>query len=289
MKDRDAICDRYIRPLVPISTGIAPNLSNMQPFSALLFDVYGTLLISGAGDIGLNRQIPTKRMKDLQNLSRYYGIDRTPDDLATALTRAIEQSHAISKSQGIDYPEVDIVRIWQQVLGWEDPHVLKFFALAYELMVNPVYPMPGCEDLLLACKTRHVPMGIISNAQFYTVSLLERFFGTTLAKQGFDQRLLFYSWREGHAKPSVVMFDRAKTILLKMGIPAASVLYVGNDMRNDILPAASIGFKTALFAGDQRSLRQRESDQHCKTLTADLIVTDLRQLIAGSKDPYPRG
>jgi putative hydrolase of the HAD superfamily len=69
-----------------------------------------------------------------------------------------------------------------------------------------------------------------------------------------------------------------------MAIPAASVLYVGNDMRNDIVPAASVGFNTALFAGDQRSLRLRESDADCRNVTPDVIVTDLRQLIVGIDD-----
>jgi len=177
---------------------------------------------------------------------------------------------------------VDIVQVWRQVLGIDDLSLVKDFAIEYELIVNPVYPIPGFEELLMACKTRKVPMGIISNAQFYTVEVLERFFGTTLEMRGFDQRLLFFSWREGHAKPSNFMFDRAKEVLSGMGIPAASVLYVGNDMRNDILPAMEVGFKTALFAGDRRSLRQRESDGRCKDISPDLIVTDLRQLIAGT-------
>ena len=76
------------------------------------------------------------------------------------------------------------------------------------------------------------------------------------------------------------MFDRAKAILLRMGIPAAAVLFVGNDIRNDIWPAQAVGFKSALFAGDRRSLRQRQSDGRYKDVSPDLIVTDLRQLIA---------
>jgi putative hydrolase of the HAD superfamily len=161
---------------------------------------------------------------------------------------------------------------------------VKDFALEYELIINPVYPMPGLEHLLLACQTRKMPMGIISNAQFYTVDLLQMFLGATLEKRGLDHRLLFFSWREGHAKPSTVMFNRAKQVLVGRGIPAESVLVVGNDLRNDILPAKAVGFKTALFAGDRRSLRQRESDDRCRDVTPDLIVTDLRQLIAGTGD-----
>ena len=283
MMGRDAICERHIRPLAPIPTGVSPDLSKIHRFSAMLFDVYGTLLISQAGDIGFNLE-PTKRVDDLRNMLRRYGINQTPGRLADALHRSIERTHDISRRRGIDYPEVDIVQVWQQVLGLNDMNWVKDFALEYELIINPVYPMPGLEHLLLACQKRKMPMGIISNAQFYTVDLLQMFLGATLEKRGLDHRLLFFSWREGHAKPSTVMFNRAKQVLVGRGIPAESVLVVGNDLRNDILPAKAVGFKTALFAGDRRSLRQRESDDRCRDVTPDLIVTDLRQLIAGTGD-----
>ena len=281
MKAEDPIFKRHIHPLAPIPTGVAPELSKMDCFSAMLFDVYGTLLISRAGDIGFDRE-STEVLSGVRNLLLRSRINHTPDHLVDALNRSIARTHAIAREQGIGYPEVDIVQVWQKVLGMDDLSRVKKFALEYELIVNPVYPMPGLEHLLLACKNRKMPMGIISNAQFYTVDVLERFLGATLEIRGFDHRLLFFSWREGHAKPSTVMFERAKAVLFGMGIPAESVLVVGNDMRNDILPAQAVGFKTALFAGDRRSLRQRESDDCCRDLSPDLIVTDLRQLIAGT-------
>jgi putative hydrolase of the HAD superfamily len=285
MAGNDALYARHIRPLVPIPTAVAPDLSKMQPFSAILFDLYGTLLISGAGGIGFKRE-PLEREDGLKNVLRRYGFDNlTPDRLAERLNLAITHAHAIARRQGIDCPEVDIVRVWQQVLGLDDMAVAEDFAVEYELIVNPVYPMPGLEALLLACKTRKIPMGIISNAQFYTVSVLEWFLGEALEKWGLDRRLFFFSWREGHAKPSAYMFNRAKAALFDMGIPAASVLYVGNDMRNDILPARSVGLKTALFAGDRRSLRLRQSDRRCLDVRPDMIITDLRQLIADAGNP----
>ncbi len=42
---------------------------------------------------------------------------------------------------------------------------------------------------------------------------------------------------------------------------------------------AQLGLKTALFAGDQRSLRLREHDPRCSTLEPDLIITKLSQLL----------
>jgi putative hydrolase of the HAD superfamily len=280
MRDKRTIVERHLHPLVPVPTGVAPDLSAMQPVGAMLFDIYGTLLISGAGEVGVDREPPAKG-DGLSTLLRRYRIDRAPDLLAAALRDAIARSHADFRRQGIDSPEVDIVRIWRKVLGTDDMARIKDFALEYELIVNPVYPMPGLDALLTFCKGAGVPMGIISNAQFYTRFLLEFFLGATLPQRGFDPRLLFFSWREGHAKPSTFMFMRAKTVLLDMGIPAASVLYLGNDMLNDILPAGSVGFRTALFAGDRRSLRLRDAADRCRGLSPDLIVTDLRQLIAG--------
>jgi putative hydrolase of the HAD superfamily len=64
-----------------------------------------------------------------------------------------------------------------------------------------------------------------------------------------------------------------------MGLSTAACLYVGNDMLNDIYPAKQLGFQTALFAGDKRSLRLRTDDARCVNLFADLVLTDLGQLI----------
>lgn len=285
MTDSDAIsiCKRHILPLAPIPTGVTPDLSKMQHFSAMLFDVYGTLLVSGAGDISRNRG-DNGHMDALPDLLRRYTIDFSPQHLRGKLNAAIRNHHRIQRRLGIEFPEVDIVKVWADVLGWDQKSRIKNFALEYELIANPVYPMPALDDLLSACKNTNMPTGIISNSQFYTLLVLEWFLWGSLESKGFDGRLLFFSWREGHAKPSTVMFDKANNVLAGMGIPADSVLYVGNDMQNDVLPAASVGFKTALFAGDRRSLRRRASDNRCKDLRPDLIVTDLRQLIAGTGD-----
>jgi len=50
-------------------------------------------------------------------------------------------------------------------------------------------------------------------------------------------------------------------------------------MLNDIYPAQKVGFQTALFAGDKRSLRLRNDDPRCKNLKPDLVITDLIQLL----------
>ena len=51
-------------------------------------------------------------------------------------------------------------------------------------------------------------------------------------------------------------------------------------MLNDILPAAQVGFRTALCAADQRSLRLREDDSRVSQTVPDIVVTNLEEVIA---------
>ncbi len=75
------------------------------------------------------------------------------------------------------------------------------------------------------------------------------------------------------------MFKTASEKLKEISVPANLTLYAGNDMLNDIYPAKQAGFNTALFAGDARSLRLRKNTPECKNLSADLVITDLIQLL----------
>ncbi|MFO8111277.1 MAG: hypothetical protein R6T92_02100, partial [Desulfosalsimonadaceae bacterium] len=61
--------------------------------------------------------------------------------------------------------------------------------------------------------------------------------------------------------------------LFKYGIFPEDVLFLGNDMRNDILPARRIGFQTALFAGDRRSLRLCRDGPCCQDVRPEIIIT----------------
>ena len=275
---------RYLQPLEPIPTGIAAGLSKMKPCDAILFDVYGTLLVSGAGAIGQDPDIQSGQER-LAKLLQRYRIADTPRELKRALTHAIESEHAIRRKMGISFPEVDILCIWRAILKGLDGSLVQRFAMEYEWITNPVFPMPGAATVIRAGLTQKTPLGIISNAQLYTAWVLEDLFGEELYAQGFHSRLRFFSWQERHAKPGETMFWRARKTLESMGISPKSVLYVGNDMLNDTRPAAAVGFQTALFAGDLRSLRTRDGDERCRGLRPDLVVTDLRQLLAAAGLP----
>jgi putative hydrolase of the HAD superfamily len=50
-------------------------------------------------------------------------------------------------------------------------------------------------------------------------------------------------------------------------------------MLNDVAAASQAGFRTALYAGDRRSLRLRSGDDRIQRVQPDLVVTHLRQLM----------
>jgi len=269
---------KYIRPLQPIPTSLTPAGDLIHGIRCVLFDIYGTLFISGSGDIGSAEQ-NSPQLEEIGLLLAKFGIDKTPRALLDALHRAIEARHAALRHTGIDFPEVKIDRIWQQVLQAGDKDSIRQFAVEFELISNPVSPMPNLSDLLSACRRQGLWMGIISNAQFYTPWLFHWFLDSDPADLGFSPDLIFYSYLHAMAKPSPALFKMAAEKLKEKGIQPAAVLYIGNDMLNDIYPARNTGFKTALFAGDKRSLRLRTADPRCQNLTPDLVVTDLGQLI----------
>ncbi len=275
---RHDLIKAYLTPMSPQPTAMNPGGRLTETVRCILFDIYGTLFISGSGDIRMARDASPPISKLAQLLDRF-GVSIAPPALMEKLHRAIETSHRRLMRSGIDTPEIEIDKIWLQILEWDDIEQARQFAIEYELIVNPVYPMPNLSNLLAACRQKNLTMGLVSNAQFFTPFLFEWFLDADAHSLGFDSELIFLSYQLGYAKPSGVIFEKAAAAVNAKGIAPSAALVVGNDMLNDIYPAKQLGFQTALFAGDARSLRLRTDDRRCRNLSADLILTDLEQLI----------
>ncbi len=271
------LIEQYLHPLSTLPTSLSPRGSLKQNIECILFDIYGTLFISSSGDINWGQQNPPPHEQLKQLLARY-AIAESPRRILEKLHETIEARHGVLRNRGVDHPEVIIEHIWRQVLKINDLSTIKQFAVEFELITNPVGPMPHLASMLSACRKKNLLMGIISNAQFYTPFLFNWFLHSDIEALGFDPGLLFYSYRYEIAKPSPILFKMAAEQVAKKGIQPAAVLYIGNDMLNDIYPASAIGFQTALFAGDRRSLRLRGDDPRCADLRPELVLTDLGQL-----------
>jgi putative hydrolase of the HAD superfamily len=281
MKFKDLMAP-YVKPLHPVPTS-AQTMNNLRsPIRAILFDIYGTLFISGSGDISntekKQEQTSSQQISGIDSLLKKYGIVLNYSKLKERLSVAIKTDHAVSKEKGIDFPEIQIEQILMRVLSINDLEVARQVAVEYEMIVNPVYPMPHLQNTLKNLRTNDIQMGIISNAQFFTPYLFDLFCDDFPENLGFNPNLIFYSYEYGYAKPSLFLFEQASVELNHLGIRPDNILYVGNDMLNDIYAAHTVGFQTCLFAGDSRSLRLREDQSECALLKPDAIIKALNQL-----------
>lgn len=275
---------KHSSPLAPVATEVAPQLEPLSGLRAVLFDVYGTLVISASGDIGANSG--DHRQDALQQTCEQFDLrlkGSAEAGVAQFFTE-ISKSHESARIQGIEHPEVDIVEIWETVLPQiakegSKPVDYRQFALAYEVRVNPVWPMPDAAETLTALSEQGLILGIVSNAQFFTPLLFPTLLGKDLEGFGFSPQLLYFSYEHRQAKPGNFLYRQASQQLESQGVRPSEVLYVGNDMLNDVRAAASVGFRTALFAGDQRSLRLRDDDQRVDGVEPDVRITTLAQLL----------
>lgn len=168
---------------------------------------------------------------------------------------------------------------------------MKSFAFIFELLSNKVWPMPNMAGTIDFLRRRKMPLGIVSNAQFYTPVIMNWFLTGKVSASALVRNiwpdLQVYSYLEKRAKPDVALFDKLALLLNRhYSIKPEQCLYVGNDMLKDVWAAKTKKFKAALFAGDRRSLRMRENDERVQSVSPDFVVTELEQIrhIVGDSD-----
>ncbi|MFV0593075.1 MAG: HAD family hydrolase [Draconibacterium sp.] len=283
--------------LQPIPTELNTKLSldHPTPVKAVIFDIYGTLLISASGDIE-EASLNHNNLREAMQTGGFNLSGCTPgvySFLLEQLQLKIKQQHNELREKGHPYPDVDILRVWQEMfaeaqkkglikLSGNESYYDTIFV--FELLSNKVYPMPGMKEILLAIREKGIPLGIVSNAQFYTPIIMNYFltgeFLTRREIEYFNPDLSVFSFEELRAKPDTALFQKFIPILKSnYGIQAHEALFVGNDMLKDIYTAGKSGLRTALFAGDKRSLRLREADERTQNIQADFILNDLSQLL----------
>jgi putative hydrolase of the HAD superfamily len=240
----------------------------------VLFDIYGTLFSSAAGEI--TSEIPPNPN------------NAGPDNEAAFFRQAVLERHLAGYAT-TPYPEVRVEEIWASYPELPEGMSGAEFALRYELAHNPVTPMPGALPCIRALGQGGLALGIVSNAQFFTPLLFKAFFGAGPEDLGFAPDLIAYSYEHGRAKPDPELFQVVLKHVQARGYRIDECLYVGNDMLNDVYGAKNVGMKGALFAGDRQSLRLREDNPLCRDLMPDLILDSLSDLPVLIKKGHSHG
>lgn len=294
---------RFSRPLIPLPInrkvledrfqGIPYLRYGEMPFPVVLFDLYGTLFQSLAGEVGEgvggetaefmnplameNSQRVLEPSLTLEPLAPFQPLLPQKETLQTLRRRFFEEvkkRHEVLRSTH-QVPEIRVEEVWAEILGLPEEEAFEF-SLRFELIVNPVYPMPGAREYLEFLKNKGTSIGLVSNAQAFAPFFLETLLGAPLKDLGFHPSLTIFSYQWREAKPSPRLFLAAVHALGSLGYKPQDVIYIGNDLRNDVWAPQQLGFRTALFCGDGRSLRLYQDDPQYGEVRPDYIIESLQ-------------
>lgn len=272
----DRLPDRFggLRSSIMVKQG----RGGLSGIRVVLFDIYGTLFSSAAGDI-------TTELPQGQQAQGSPAQGAANGRAEGFFRRAVLERH-LARYPETPYPEVRVEEIWETYPDLPQGMRSTEFALRYELAHNPVTPMPGALECIRQLRQRGLELGLVSNAQFYTPLLFKAFFGAYPEDLGFTGEFIAYSYIHGRAKPAPELFQVVLEAVQEKGYRVDECLYVGNDMLNDVFGAQNVGMHAALFAGDRKSLRLREDNPLCRDLLPDLVLDSLADLpICLVKDP----
>jgi FMN phosphatase YigB (HAD superfamily) len=101
-------------------------------------------------------------------------------------------------------------------------------------------PVDGARAAIEQISEGNCQIALISNIWQPYLTSVERHLGDLFASC-IPPKLQLFSFREGHAKPAPVLFERA---LARAGVAAEDAVMVGDSYREDIEPAAALGMET---------------------------------------------
>ena len=272
----------YKRPLEPVA--IAPRTEKLSDVRAVIFDVYGTLINywrPGFDDGEQRRKFLMGAFREVSDrfcFTRFL-VEMNPDEepektLSDLYHGCIALCHENESRKDIDFPEVKVEDVWALILlmlkrrGYDpekafsgrDGSPARYLAYTYNFFSLGRELYPGVVDALAALKKNNIALGIVSNAQFYTpidLTLLIR--GQSRGayddfNELFDPDLTFFSYEYNAVKPGVFLFEQLYNALYERQVLPRQAVFAGNDLVLDIGPAGQVGMRTALFAGDDKSV-----------------------------------
>ncbi len=276
---------------------------------AVVFDIYGTLI-----DYHLDSYLTPQTKQEhalacFQNVVDEFSMSPALSKVHPGLNPSqtlrdfyhglIMFEHEKKAKTGIAYPEVLIEQIWKTIFqilqrhgykvpqpGWRDVEEMSMgAAYLYHFHALGRRAYPGCYELLENLRKKGILLGIISNAQFYTLFDLSWLLIRQSQFRIKDLSLYFpedqcvLSYQYGFSKPNTELFKAALSSLERFGIEASEILYVGNDLFNDVYGAGQCGLRTCLFTGDKDTLNLATEHEEVKDLAPDLTIESLPELL----------
>lgn len=278
IREADSIL-AHIAPQVPRAWEMPTRTQPPIQARAVIFDLFGTLVRTHDAAQSELPQIAIKVAKSLgMNL-----LDADAENILQLYRTNVNLLKEQSRQTAGVHGEIAVADAWERALAQASkpvkPSEAEEFAFLYSLHATRPHPMPGMQELIAGLHEQRFPLGIISNAQPFTMHIVSHFLsGTCSGNSVFDADLCSFSFQQKLIKPDARLFKKVTRALELRGIAPQECLYVGNDMYRDIFPAQKAGFRTVLFVGDRESLRLRADHKSTAGLRPDYIIADLAQL-----------
>ena len=118
MNTLEEIILKNSQPLLPLATDATVKAQKLEGIRAVLFDVYGTLFISGSGDVGTASATDTaEALTQALVVSGFQGDLERAGELGKEMLKCeILEWHRAGKEAGEESPEVEITKIWKKII-----------------------------------------------------------------------------------------------------------------------------------------------------------------------------
>lgn len=215
----------------------------MNTLKAVICDVYKTLL-----EVEHHEADAESRWADLH--ANHFGGPPgiTLEHLAERCRHVVSEDHAEAHHCGVSHPEV----VWAGVMRRALPAFAGLsgergeqFLFEHIQLLRTLRLAPSCPRLFSICQSAGIVLGIVSNAQPYTLRELDEMLGGAgLSRDLFAPDLCVWSFENGFSKPDPHVFRLLSFRLQRRGIRPDETLVIGDRMDNDIEPARAQGFQT---------------------------------------------
>lgn len=215
----------------------------MKAVRAVICDVYRTIL-----DVREAPANPEERWGAIFSEALGQAPPLSLEQLDARCREIILEDHSEARGRGIAYPEVNwpsVLRRALPVLDVLPPAKLETLIYDHAQLGRSLQIMPDCVPVLRECVRRGILLGIVSNAQAYTLRELRLALNqASLDPAIFQADLTFWSFQHGFSKPDPHVFQILGARLQNRGIEISAALMLGDRADNDILPARAAGWRT---------------------------------------------
>jgi FMN phosphatase YigB (HAD superfamily) len=280
-----------------------PHLVRLPEVRVVTWNVYGTLLAIGGGDLCFEH--PVKFIMDvaldktIQEFKMWGAMSRKPGQPADYLRQIyhnlFDEQRTVAGG-GEKYPEISAQRLWEafikKLMQKDYTFDAGFYGSLNEFSRKVAYFFhaslqgtacyAGAARALRHVKQAGLPQGLVADAQCFTLVQLQRGLSrqdaTAKLDELVDPDLRACSWEVRARKPSERLFRHLLINLAEREIRPSQVLHMGSRVTLDIAPARRLGMKTGLFAGDKASLQATREQMKESATRPDVLLTELSQI-----------